>query len=185
MRPKCKAPGSGCQAVHRLPHVARDTWHLVHRTPHLARDTQRGSSLAWTAVLLSVVLVPLLTLVLDGARLYTIRTRLQTAVDAACEDAAWSAASRRIYTASNADTLDDNWYVIAVAQNTFHQTLGESGAMRFSASAVISPDYAHARVTCTAAAFVPLVTAGGLVYSPVTIEVVSASRIRFFDAAAP
>ena len=52
------------------------------------RRVEQGSSMAWTAVFLITVLSPLMLLVIDGARLLYIRGRLQTATDAACEDAA-------------------------------------------------------------------------------------------------
>ena len=56
-----------------------------------------GSSLAWTAVFLITVLLPLMLLIVDGARLLYIRGRLQTAADAACEAAAWEAGDRPEY----------------------------------------------------------------------------------------
>ena len=64
---------------------------------HLFSPLEAGQSMAWAAVFLAFVLVPLLTLVVDGGRLFYVRLRLQTAVDAACEDAAWSAADRRAF----------------------------------------------------------------------------------------
>ncbi len=53
--------------------------------------------MAWTAVFLAFVVIPLMALVADGARMFYVRGRLQTATDAACEDAAWSAADRRVF----------------------------------------------------------------------------------------
>ena len=54
----------------------------MHRIPKSKTKGWFLSSMAWTAVVLAVVVVPLLTLVVDGARLFYVRGRLQTAVDA-------------------------------------------------------------------------------------------------------
>ncbi len=47
----------------------------------------RASSLAWTALLLGFVLMPLMALVIDGLRLLYADARLQVATDAGCEAA--------------------------------------------------------------------------------------------------
>ncbi len=124
--------------------------------------------------------LPLLTLVVDGGRLYFVRQRLQTAVDAACEDAAWSAADKRTIPGdSGVTTFQTTSTQIAAAQNTFYQTLGERSAANYSARVGINPDYANARMICLAQASVPLLTAGGLLYSPAVITTTSISKIRF------
>ena len=135
--------------------------------------------MAWAAVVIAFIVLPLLTLVVDGGRLYYVRLRLQTATDAACEDAAWSAADRRAFRDSGVTTFQYNWYPIAMAQNTFHQTLGEQTIADYSAVVNIRPDYFNARMNCQAQASVPLLTAGGLLYSPATITTTSISKIRF------
>lgn len=137
------------------------------------------SSMAWTAVVLAVVVVPLLTLVVDGARLFYVRGRLQTAVDAACEDAAWSAADRRAYRDGGVTTFNKNGGALGSAVTTFNQTLGDQVAKHFMASVSIQPIFNQARMECQAKASVPLVTAGGLFWSPVSIQAQSASIIRF------
>ncbi len=128
---------------------------------------------------MAFVVLPLLTLIVDGGRLYFVRQRLQTAVDAACEDAAWSAADRQAFRDSGVTTFQTNGFSIGLAQNTFQQTLGEQAAANFSAGVTISPDYANARMNCLAQASVPLLTAGGLLYSPAAISATSISKIRF------
>lgn len=137
------------------------------------------SSMAWTAVVLAVVVVPLLTLVVDGARLFYVRGRLQTAVDAACEDAAWSAADRRAYRDGGVTTFNKSGGALGSAVTTFNQTLGDQVAKKFMASVSIQPIFNQARMECQAKASVPLVTAGGLFWSPVSIEAQSSSIIRF------
>ena len=66
-----------------------------------------------------------------------------------------------------------------MAQNTFQQTLGEQAVIDFAAVVVIHPDYITARMSCQAYASLPLLTAGGLLYSPASITAESVSRIRF------
>ena len=149
------------------------------KTKFKNHKSEIGQSMAWTAVVLAVIVLPLLTLVVDGGRLYFVRARLQTAVDAACEDAAWSAADKRTFRDSGVTTFQTTWNQIAAAQDTFYQTLGERSAADYAASVAISPDYANARMTCQAQASVPLLTAGGLLYSPVVIATTSISKIRF------
>jgi len=135
--------------------------------------------MAWTALVLSILLIPLLGLVVDGARLFYVRGRLQTAVDAACEDAAWSAADRREYRDAGVTTFQTSGGALAAAQATFNQTLGDRAAKNFTATVSIRPDYTNARMQCQAYAQVPLVTAGGLLWSPVTIPAGSIAKIRF------
>lgn len=140
---------------------------------------EKGQSMAWTAVVMAFVVLPLLTLVVDGGRLYYVRLRLQTATDAACEDAAWSAADRRVFRDTGVTTFQYNWYPVAMAQNTFHQTLGEQAVADYSAVVVIRPDYFNARMNCQGQATVSLLTAGGLMFSPASISTTSISKIRF------
>jgi uncharacterized membrane protein len=125
------------------------------------------------------LVMPLLTLVVDGARLYYVRGRIQTAADAACEDAAWSAADRYRFKTEGITTFETNWYAIARAQNTFQRTLGEQTSKNFSAVVVINPDYVQARMNCQAVARVPLLTLGGLMWSPARVEIYSTAKIRF------
>ena len=141
--------------------------------------SERGSSMAWTAIFLAFVLLPLMALVVDGSRLFYVRGRLQTALDAACEDAAWSAADRREYRDAGVTTFQTSTGALAAAQATFSQTLGDRTAKNYAASVSIRPDYTDARMQCQAYAQVPLVTAGGLLWSPVTIPAESIAKIRF------
>lgn len=50
-----------------------------------------GQSMAWWAVVLALVGVPLMSLAIDISRLLYVRTHLQTAADAGCEAAAQGA----------------------------------------------------------------------------------------------
>ncbi len=143
------------------------------------RNSEQGSSMAWTAIFLTTILMPLMLLVIDGSRLLYVRGRLQTAVDAACEDAAWAAGDRTHYLQTGQTRLGNNWYVIGVAQNTFTRTLGESAWMDFAPLLSISADAAQNRLQCSAVARVPvLFNAAGL--SPlVTVRASATTSIRF------
>jgi hypothetical protein len=179
----------------RFPHV-RQVWaaaqHAVRwltaqRAPagKRGRIGEQGQSLAWTAVVLSFLLLPLITAVADGGRLLLVRNRLQTATDAACEDAAWSAADYETFRASGVTTFQKNWYWIGRAQATFNQTLGDQNVLRYAAWVDITPDHDQAYMNCRAMAQVPLLMAGGLVASPLNLHAVSSSRIRFRSNSMP
>lgn len=158
------------------------TWILdigVLQIPKPKTQNRFFSSLAWGAVVLTLVVGPLLALIVDGARLFYVRGRLQTAIDAACEDAAWSAADRRAYRDTGATTFESNASIFHAALATFKKTLGDQASKQFYASATITPDYDQARMQCRASADVPLLTAGGLLFSPAHIRAESISLIRF------
>ena len=151
--------------------AARKTWHLTHGT------SERGSSLAWTAIFLAAVVLPLMTLVFDGARLFYVRGRLQTATDAACEDAAWSGADYRAFRDSGETRfLPDLGGVLAGARSTFDGTLGDRSRVNFSASVAITPDFNQVVMRCNSLASVPLAVGLG---SPVQIRSQAVSAIRF------
>lgn len=139
--------------------------------------SERGSSLAWTAIILAAVVLPLMSLVIDGSRLFSVRGRLQTAVDAACEDAAWSGADYRTFRDTGATKFIPNLGgVLAQARGTFDNTLGDRSRVNFTASVSIVPDHAHVSMRCSAAATVPLTVALG---APVNIRTQAVSAIRF------
>ena len=145
---------------------------------HVTPDTrERGSSLAWVAIFLAAVVIPLLALVIDGSRLFYVRGRLQTAIDAACEDAAWSGADYRVFRDSGQTRfVPDMAPVIGQAQRTFSSSLGDRSSVNFSASAAIVPDFARVLVRCNAAASVPLAVMLG---AAVNIRAQAVSAVRF------
>ena len=140
---------------------------------------EQGSTMAWTVIFLAVVVVPLMSLVIDGARLFYVRGRLQTAAEAACEDAAWSAADRIRFRETGTTTFQDAWYHVGLAQNTFNQTLGEQNQRQYAANVVVQMNPANARAQCAAQASVPLMTTFGLAFSPVVIHAQAVALIRF------
>jgi hypothetical protein len=122
-----------------------------------AKKSEQGSSMAWTAIFLTAVLMPLMLFVIDGSRLLYVRGRLQTATDAACEDAAWAAGDRPNYIDTGQTRLGDSWYVIEVAQDTFVRTLDESTRMAFTPLLSVTLDYANNQILCSAIARVPVI----------------------------
>ena len=154
---------------------AHDTTHLTPDTGK--RDTQRGSSLAWNAIFLAAVLLPLMALVIDGARLFYVRGKVQTALDAACEDAAWSGANYRAFRdEGHTQFLKNMAPVIAQARDSFYATIGERRQVNFNAYVYIFPDPAAAAVRCYADASVPLAMYLGEVLS---MRVETDAAIRF------
>jgi hypothetical protein len=136
---------------------------------------EQGQSMAWTAVLFAFVLVPLLIFVVDGTRLFRVRSHLQTAVDAACEDAAWSAADRKQFRENGTTTYENNWHTWSVAHTTFQNILVDQSVMQYYPTMRVFPDFSNALMSCDAQAGVPLLIRGGAV----NISVSSVSQIRY------
>lgn len=142
---------------------------------HHPSAREAGSSLAWTAIFFAAVLVPLMIFVVDGARILRVRSRLQTAVDAACEDAAWSAADVDHYRETGETRFKQNWYIFSIAHTTFQNVLNDQGISQYYPALRVFPDNTHALVACDAQAHVPLLIGSGAA----SIETESVSQIRF------
>ena len=128
-------------------------------------------------MLLAAVVLPLMALVIDGTRLFYVRGRLQTAVDAACEDAAWSGADYRAFRESGVTQFLPNLSeVLAQARGTFENTLGDRSRVNFTAAVTIVPDRPQVVMRCSAASSVPLFIAAG---APLSISTQAVSAIRF------
>lgn len=143
------------------------------------RATERGSAMAWAAIFLATVLLPLMLFTIDGSRLLYVRGRLQTAADAACEDAAWAAGDRPNYLNTGQTRLGNNWYVVGVAQNTFTRTLGESNRMAFTALLSVHLDYTNNQVSCSATARVPVLFNAVGVAPQVNVQANAMTAVRF------
>lgn len=143
----------------------------------VARHSRResGQSMVWSAIVMMTVVVPLLMLVTDGSRLLHVRNRVQTALDAACEDAAWQAADLAHFRETGEVTFQSGWRVLASAHATFSNVLGERYRMNYQASMHVQPDYSQAIMYCDAQANVPFL----LAFGSKTIHFVSQSQIRF------
>lgn len=142
----------------------------------LLKVRYRGSSLAWTAVLLSIVVLPLMILVSDGTRLYYVRSRLAQATDAACADVSWSLADRQAWQMIRNDRYLSSG-LIAQAHNTFSQMLVERATVKYSANLELQFDWENARVECRAQAQVPLLMTG----QNATIQIRTNAKMRFFS----
>ena len=143
------------------------------------KRTEQASSLAWTAVFLVTVLMPLMLLVIDGSRLLYIRGRLQTATDAACEAAAWTAGDRLNYPRTGQTRLGNNGYVVEVAQNAFASTLNERTRMAFTPQLMVTLDDANNQILCSATALVPVLFSAVGVTPQVTVPTHTIAAIRF------
>lgn len=144
--------------------------------PQTRAEMERGSSLAWTAVLLSVMVLPLMLLIGDGTRLYYVRSRLAQAADAACADVSWSVSDRLTWQRIKDDRYYKDWYLVARGQNTFYQMLTEKKGVKYYPTLSIRPDWENGRVACYGQARVPLTMLAG---REITIRVGIGSRMRF------
>lgn len=142
------------------------------------RERERGSSLAWAAVLMAVVVLPLMLLVGDGVRLYYVRSRIAQAADAACTDVSWSVGDRLTWQRLRDDRYLANWYLVGRAQNTFYQMLAEKSAVKYVPSLTLTLDWDNARAECRAQARVKLTM---IPNQEVTIRATAWSKMRFAD----
>jgi len=143
------------------------------------RGSEHGSSLAWTAVFLTTVLMPLMLLIIDGSRLLYLRGRLQTATDAACEDAAWAAGDRPKYIDTGQTQFGNEWYVVEIAQNTFMSTLNERTRMAFSPELRVTLDGTNNQILCAATAQMPVLIKVAGVALQVNVPASTVASIRF------
>ena len=143
------------------------------------RYPEQGSSMAWTAVFLITVMLPLMLLVIDGSRVFYIRGRLQTATDAACEDAAWAAGDRPEYIDSGQTRLGNDWHVVEVAQNTFISTLNERTRMAFTPELQVTLDDTNLQILCSANAQVPVLISAAGVTPQINVPVTTTASVRF------
>lgn len=143
--------------------------------------SEQGSSSAWAAVFLGLVFMPLLKLVGDGARLYYVRSRLTTAAEAACADAAWVGSDRTIWQSSAEDTFRGP----GSSYDTFYAMLSERSRVRYTPSLSIALDAVNNRAVCDAQAEVPLVVLGSASPRPVTVRVRAVSQMRFTNPVLP
>ncbi len=137
---------------------------------------ERGSSLAWAAVFLAVVVLPLMLLVGDGVRLYYVRSRIAQAADAACADVSWSVGDRLTWQRLRDDRYAANWYLVGRAQNTFYQMLAEQTVVKYVPSLSLNLDWDNARVQCRAQARVRLTM---IPNREVTVRATIYARMRF------
>lgn len=140
------------------------------------REHERGSSLAWAAVFMAVVVLPLMLLVGDGTRLYYVRSRIAQAADAACTDVSWSVGDRMTWQRLRDDRYLANWYLVGRAQNTFYQMLAEKSTVKYVPSLSLTLDWDNARVECRAQARVRL---NMIPNQEVTVRSTAYAKMRF------
>jgi len=139
--------------------------------------SEYGQSLAWSAVLFATVFVPLLILVVDGSRLFRVRSVLQTATDAGCEAVTDAVADIDTFRMTGETTLYNRWHWRSWRQGqiVFNDIVEQSNNLDFSARFSTSPNYDNAFVSCQGRATVPLILGGG----SIQIKADSVSSIRF------
>jgi len=141
------------------------------------KPSESGQSLLWTTFVFMFVLVPLLVLVVDGIQFWRIRNQLQTATDAACEEAAYIGADRRAYRDSGAVRFGNTSQAKTDATKTFYTTLHNTDAFQYSPSIQIGFDSGVPSAKCSATASVqPLISA---LAPSISILTESESEIRF------
>lgn len=141
---------------------------------------ERGSSLAWTAAFLGVVLIPLMLLVGDGARLYYVRSRLSQATDAACEEFSWLASDRLAWQVSQdaGYATSNSAALLGQAQKTFAK-FAEGTRVPYTSSLALTPYWDTGQVMCQGQAQARLLLLPG---QEVTIRVTAYSRMRFYNS---
>ncbi len=119
-------------------------------------QSERGSSLIWTSLFFAFVVLPLMTLVVDASRLWEISLRVQTAIDAACEDAAVSSVDYAHYQQTGEVRFLPAGTIYTIAQSTFATVLADRAQKNFSASLTVSPNFNAGVVRCSSSVNVPL-----------------------------
>lgn len=94
--------------------------------------SERGMSLAWFAVVLLILGLPLASLSIDITRLMYVRGHLQTATDAACQAAA-DALDVPAFRDQGVRRINAG-LAAGQANRVFNATLSDAGKIRFSAS---------------------------------------------------
>lgn len=143
-----------------------------------ARRSERGQSLAMVAAFLLFVGLPLLALIIDGTRLYRVRSLLQVATDAACEDAAVTAPDFAHYKETGETRIGHLYEAKVNAAQTFQQIWTPGGVTALdvtSLSLIVIPDYATNCMDCSSSVDVPLIMAP----ITVTVNTTSTSAFRF------
>ncbi len=139
------------------------------------RANEQGSSIVWATVFFAFVVLPVMTLVADSTRLWVISLHVQTATDAACEDAAVSSVDYEHYQQTGQTRFLSGGAIYNIAQSTFSAVLEDTGRRGYSASLSVSPNFNTGIVFCRSSANVPLI----LGKTTISFSRESESSIRF------
>ncbi len=144
----------------------------------MRRKNEHGQSLVMVAVFLLFVGLPVIVLAIDGTRLYRVQSLLQTATDAACEDAAVTAPDYEHYKRTGETRFVSNqllWYRAYQTYNRVWRPFGRVALDVGSYSITIIPDQSRSLMNCTGRVSVPLV----ILPATVTLDALSTSGVRF------
>ena len=118
--------------------------------------SQRGQMMAFVAVFLAIVVVPLMILAVDVVRAFDVRTRLQTATDAACQ-AAVQAANPVVYQGSGATVLMPG-AAVTQAYREFNGTVRDAGLLGYSprvSVSILGPTRARCDAVAVVKTYIP------------------------------
>jgi len=120
------------------------------------KKAPRGQTMVFIAVFLAVVVIPILILAVDVVRAFDVRTRLQTAADAACQ-AAVQAMSAPTYQGGGAEALEPA-RAQSQAYREFNGTVRDAGLVGYSprvAVSIIGPTRARCDAVAEVETFIP------------------------------
>lgn len=137
-----------------------------------ARRSERGDVMAWFAMLILLVGVPLASLSIDITRLMYVRTHLQAASDAACQAAA-DALDVRAFRDSGTARIEPG-LARSQASQVFSATVADAGRVQFSPSlslSLLSPLVVRCSATASVVPMIPITPA-------LTVRVTTTSELR-------
>ena len=121
---------------------------------------RRGDMVAWTAIVVAFLALPLSSLSIDIVRGMYVRTHLQTAADAACQAAA-DALDVQAFRSSGVRQIKPG-LAHSQAVAVFAATLADSGKVQFSPAlsvTLLSPTIAYCKASAVVDRFLPLTPA--------------------------
>ncbi len=133
---------------------------------------QKGHAMAFYAVFIATVTMPLLVLTVDLVRLLAVRTRLQTAADAACQSAS-VAVNAPIFWGSGQVVLEPA-QAVANATREFYATARDTGLLGYHPSLQVG-FAGPSSVVCQASATLDTLVPGA---PSLQVEVLAVSATR-------
>jgi Flp pilus assembly protein TadG len=145
------------------------------RLQSVVGGSARGNSMAWMAIIMAFLMVPLMGLTMDVTRAMYVRTHLQAATDAGCQAAA---DSMHVTLFQNTGMRQINASLMyGRAAQVFNATLTDSGKVRFSPALGLRLLTATS-VECTATASVERLIPVIVPEMNLTVRTVSDMRAR-------
>ena len=105
--------------------------------------SERGDAMAWMAIVMVFLMLPLMGITMDITRAMYVRGHLQAASDAGCQAAA-DAMMVPLFMETGEQRIDAG-LIYGRAAQVFNATLKDSGKVRFRARFELAPAYSHFR----------------------------------------